>query len=215
MGLSADVLQYLRDHSVSEHPVQQALRDVTAEMEQSMMQISPEQGNFMQFMVQLTGARKCLEVGVFTGYSSLSVALALPDDGIINAFDISEEWTSIGKEHWRRAGVDHKINLSLGPAVDGLDALIAAGESGTYDFAFIDADKENYHNYYERCLTLLRSGGLILIDNVLWSGKVVDATFDDPETSAIRAINSLVANDHRVDKCMVPLSDGITMVRKR
>lgn len=215
IGLSPGVLDYLREHSVSETEVQRELREFTATMEKSAMQISPEQGAFMQFMARITNARRCIEVGVFTGYSALSVALALPADGVIKAFDISEEWTSIGKQYWTKAGVADKIHLAIGPAVDGLNSLLNAGEAGSYDFAFIDADKENYAIYYEKCLSLVRHGGLILIDNVLWSGKVADPEEQDEETNAIRHLNALVADDIRVDRSMLPMSDGITMVMKR
>ena len=215
MGLPPNVLDYLRRHSVKESEEQRQLREYTAGMERSAMQISPEQGRFMQFAVNLIDARRCIEVGVFTGYSSLSVALVLPPDGVIKAFDISEEWTAIGRKYWRLAGVEDKVDLNIGPAVNGLDDLIRAGEEGSYDFAFIDADKENYHKYYEQCLTLLRPGGLMLIDNVLWSGKVADSDVNDPETGAIRKLNAMVAGDDRVEMCMIPLSDGISMVRKR
>jgi len=215
IGLSSGVLSYLRMHSVSETAEQRELREYTAKMEQSAMQISPEQGAFMQFMARLTNARMCIEVGVFTGYSALSVALGLPSEGVIKAFDISEEWTSIGKRYWDRAGVAEKIHLAIGPAVDGLDSLLTAGEAGSYDFAFIDADKENYINYYEKCLLLVKPGGLILIDNVLWSGKVADPDEQDDETKAIRQLNAIVADDTRVEHSMIPLSDGITMVMKK
>jgi predicted O-methyltransferase YrrM len=214
LNLTPELLGYLRAHSFVEHPVQTELREYTAAMPDAIMQISPEQGKFMQFMAQLTGAKRCLEVGVFTGYSSLSVALGLPDDGVIHAFDISEEWTSVGKAHWERAGVADKIKLSLGPAIDGLQKLIRAGEEGSFDFAFIDADKGNYKHYYELCLTLLKPGGLILIDNVLWSGRVADPENQEEDTVAIREINDIVLADARVDQCMLPISDGITIVRK-
>jgi len=215
MGLPPVVLKYLRDHSVTETAEQVELREYTAGMEEAAMQISPEQGSFMQFMARLTNAKRCIEVGVFTGYSSLSVALGLPDDGLIKAFDISEKWTSIGQKYWERAGVARKIDLKIGPATEGLQSLIDNGEAGTYDFAFIDADKTNYQHYYENCLTLLKPGGLILIDNVLWSGNVADPDDNDEDTIAIRNINSHVAQDSRVARCMLPLSDGVTMVLKK
>ncbi len=214
IGLTPELLDYLRSHSITEHPVQTELRDYTAQMADADMQISPEQGKFMQFMVELTGAKRCLEVGVFTGYSALSVALCLPDDGIVHAFDISEDWTAIGKEHWDRAGVGHKIQLTIGPAIESLNSLILSGEENTYDFAFIDADKGNSRNYYELCLTLLRPGGLVLVDNVFWGGEVVNSDNQEPDTLAIREINALIATDSRVDRCMLSISDGITMVRK-
>ncbi len=154
-------------------------------------------------------------MGVFTGYSTLSVALGLPSDGVIEAFDISEEWTSVGKRFWDKAGVADKIHLTIGPAADGLESLLNGGQVGSFDFAFIDADKENYVNYYEKCLALVRPGGLILVDNVLWSGKVADPEEQDEETKAIRQLNALVADDIRVEHSMLPLSDGITMVMKK
>ncbi len=200
---------------MSETSEQKELREYTATMEQSAMQISPEQGVFMHLMARLTGAKRCIEVGVFTGYSTLSVALGLPSDGVIEAFDISEEWTSVGKRFWDKAGVADKIHLTIGPAVDGLDSLLNGGQAGSFDFAFIDADKENYVNYYEKCLALVRPGGLILVDNVLWSGKVADPEEQDEETKAIRQLNALVADDIRVEHSMLPLSDGITMVMKK
>ena len=214
LGLTPELLDYLREHSISEQPVQTELRAVTAAMVDGNMQISPEQGKFMQFMVELTGAKRCLEVGVFTGYSALSVALGLPEDGVIHAFDTSEEWTAIGQEHWERAGVAHKIKLTLGPAIDSLNALIQSGNENTFDFAFIDADKGNSKHYYELCLTLLRPGGLLLVDNVLWSGEVVNSDNQEPDTLSIREINDIIAADVRVDRCMLSISDGITMVRK-
>ena len=179
------------------------------------MQVSPEQGAFMQLLVRLLGARRALEVGTFTGYSALVVAEALPDDGRLIACDVSGEWTAIGRPFWERAGVADKIDLRLQPAVDTLDELIAAGESGSFDFAFIDADKANYDAYYERCLTLLRRGGVIGIDNVLWGGRVADERAQDDDTRAIRALNLKVNADERVDAGMLPIGDGLTLAVKR
>ncbi len=212
IGLSDNVLQYLRRHSVKEHPAQTELREYTASMEKAAMQISPEQGQFMRFLVGLTGAKNCLEIGVFTGYSALTVALAMPEDGKITAFDVSEEWTNIGRPYWEKAGVASKIELHIEPAVHGLQKLVDSGKSGTYDFAFIDADKENYPKYYNLCLELLAPGGLILIDNVLWSGAVADPGKNDPDTVAIRALNEFVHNDNRVESCMIPVGDGLMLV---
>lgn len=207
--------QYIRDISLREHPVLNELRQVTAELEESNMQIAPEQGQFMAMLVRLIGARRTIEVGVFTGYSALAVALALPDDGSVVACDVSEEWTEIGRRHWRKAGVEHKIDLRIAPAVDTLDRLLADGQSESFDFAFIDADKPNYAEYYERCLRLVRAGGLIAIDNVLWDGEVVNHDNMDPETEAIRAMNKLLQHDERVDISLVPIADGLTLARKR
>jgi predicted O-methyltransferase YrrM len=181
----------------------------------AIMQITPEQGAFMAMLVRMIGAKKTLEVGVYTGYSSLSVALALPEDGRITACDTSEEWTAIAQRYWKEAGVEHKIDLHLRPAVETLDELIANGASGTYDFSFIDADKTGYDAYYERSLTLLRPGGMIGIDNVLWSGQVVDQADTSESTAAIRAINRKVHGDQRIDVCMLPIGDGLTLARKR
>jgi predicted O-methyltransferase YrrM len=193
------------------------LREETRERfaERFGMQISPEQGQFMALLVQLMGARKTLEVGVFTGYSSLSVALALPEDGRIVACDVSEEWTSIARRYWEEAGVAHKIDLRLAPAIETLDALLAAGEAGTFDFAFIDADKGNYAAYYERALELLRPGGLVTIDNVLWSGRVADPSVDDADTAAIRELNEQLHRDERVALSLLPVGDGLTLALKR
>lgn len=215
LGLSDNVLQYLRAHSVREHPTQVQLREYTASMEKAAMQISPEQGEFMRFMIGVTGARHCLEIGVFTGYSALTVALALPEDGTITAFDVSHEWTNIGRPYWEKAGVASKIELHIEPAVHGLQRLVDNGKSGTYDFAFIDADKVNYLKYYDHCVELLSPGGLILIDNVLWSGAVADPAVNDPDTVAIRELNSFVYNDDRTDSCMIPVGDGLMLCRKQ
>jgi len=187
----------------------------TQELPTAMMQISPEQAAFMQLIVKLLGVRRALEVGTFTGYSALAVAEAMGADGRLIACDVSLEWTSIGKPYWAKAGVAHKIDLRIGPAVTTLDALIAQGQSGTFDFAFIDADKTSYDAYYEEILARTRQGGLILIDNVLWNGKVVDAADQSESTLAIRALNEKIAADDRVDVALLPLSDGVTICRKR
>lgn len=179
------------------------------------MQIGPDQGQFMQLLVKSLGARKCLEVGVFTGYSALAVALALPDDGRIIACDVSEEYTAIAKRYWERADVTRKIDLRIAPAIQTLDNLLDSGQRGAFDFAFIDADKVNYDAYYERCLALLRPNGLIAIDNVFWSGRVADSAEQDEDTQALRALNAKVGRDERVDVSMVPIGDGVTLVLKR
>ena len=216
LGLTDEIAAYLRSVAVREPEVLVRLREETqGGIRAAIMQITPEQGAFMAMLVRMIGARKTLEVGVYTGYSSLSVALALPEDGRITACDTSEEWTDIARRYWKEAGVDHKIDLHLRPAVDTLDKLIDSGASGTYDFAFIDADKTNYDTYYERSLILLRPGGMIGIDNVLWSGQVIDADDTTESTQAIRAINRKVHDDDRVDICMLPIGDGLTLARKR
>ena len=214
LNLDDTVYQYLLSHSLREHPAQVALREATRTHPHAMMQISPEQGQFMALLIRLIGARRTIEIGVFTGYSALSVALALPDDGKILACDISDEYTRVGVPHWQAAGVAHKIDLQLAPAIKTLDARIKAGEQGQYDFAFIDADKSGYDGYYERCLILLRSGGLIAIDNTLWSGKVA-APSEDADTQALQALNIKLHRDERVDISMLPISDGLTLARKR
>ncbi|MBB5016907.1 caffeoyl-CoA O-methyltransferase [Chitinivorax tropicus] len=216
LNLDDTLYQYVLDHSLHEHPEQAALRKVTAQHERARMQISPEQGQLMALLIKLLGVSRAIEVGVFTGYSALSVALALPPTGYLLACDISEEFTSIGKPYWQRAGVAHKIDLQLAPAVDTLQARIAAGEASSYDFAFIDADKISYDHYYEQCLTLLRPGGLIMIDNVLWGGAVARPADDlDADTRALQALNRKLHRDDRIDLTLLPLSDGITLARKR
>lgn len=215
INLTQTVYQYILDHSVREHIALRELREATAKIEHAGMQISPEQGQLMQMLAKLVGAKRCIEIGVFTGYSSLSVALALPPDGKIIACDVSEEWTSMARKFWEKAGVAGKIDLRLAPANQTLDALLAAGESGKFDFAFIDADKPAYMGYYERCLKLLRPGGLIAIDNTLWSGKVADSTVQDDNTVALRKLNDFVHRDERVDVSLLPVGDGLTLLRKR
>jgi predicted O-methyltransferase YrrM len=213
--LTDSLYDYMNDVSLREAPLLLALREETAELSQRRMQISPEQGQFMALLVRLTGARRCLEVGVFTGYSSLATALALPDAGRIVACDVSEEWTAVARRYWQRAGVDHKIDLRLAPAIGTLDELVAAGHGGTFDFAFIDADKTSYLAYYERTLVLLRTGGLVLIDNTLWSGRVADPEVADADTVALRHFNEVLHRDERVDLSLLPLGDGLTLARKR
>ncbi|GAB4258743.1 MAG: class I SAM-dependent methyltransferase [Saprospiraceae bacterium] len=215
LSLTPELYQYILDVSLRENPVLTELREFTLSLEEANMQISPEQGQFMQMLVKLMGARNCIEVGVFTGYSSLAVALALPADGKIVACDVSEEWTSIGKRFWKKAGVSEKIDLRIAPAADSIQQLLDQGLAGTFDFAFIDADKTGYDSYYELCLQLLRPGGLILFDNTLWSGKVVEENSEDEDVNAIRALNAKLHRDERIDLCLLPLSDGVTMVRKR
>ena len=214
LNLNDTVYQYLLEHTLREHPAQVALREATRTHQYAMMQISPEQGQFMALLIRLINARRTIEIGVFTGYSALSVALALPDDGKLLACDISDEFTRVGVPHWQAAGVAHKIDLQLAPALSTLDARINAGEQGQYDFAFIDADKSGYDAYYERCLKLLRPGGLIAIDNTLWSGKVA-VPAEDADTLALQALNTKLHRDERVDISMLPVGDGLTLARKR
>ena len=207
--------EYIRDVSLREPDVLRRLREETASHPRVSMQISPEQGQFMALLIHLLDVRRTLEIGVFTGYSSLAVALALPEDGRIIACDVSEEYTSVARRYWREAGVERKIDLRLRPALQTLDDLIALGQAGTFDFAFIDADKENYEGYYERCLTLIRPGGLIAVDNVLWSGRVIDAAVQDVDTQAIRAFNQKLHADQRVWLSLLPIRDGVTLVCKK
>ena len=213
--LTPDLSEYIRRVTLREPDLLRRLREETASLPKANMQISPEQGQFMALLIHLLNARKTLEVGVFTGYSSLSVALALPDDGRIIACDVSEEWTAIARRYWREAGVERKIDLRLRPALQTLDDLIALGQGGSFDFAFIDADKENYANYYERALVLIRPGGLIAVDNVLWSGRVIDESVDDADTRAIRAFNEKLKTDERVWLTMLPVRDGLTLAVKK
>lgn len=209
------LLHYIRSVAAPEPEYLTRLREETARDPLARMQITVEQGLFMGMMVRLMGVRRALEVGVFTGYSSLSVARAMPDDGELIACDVSEHWTSIARRYWKEAGVDHKIKLHLRPAVETLDALLASGQAGTFDFAFIDADKVNYGAYYERALQLLRPGGLIAVDNVLWHSRVIDLNVNDEDTVAIRAFNAALRNDTRVDQMLLPIGDGVTLARKR
>lgn len=214
INLTPELERYVLSHSLNEPSLLARLREETARLSQANMQISPLQGQFMSMLTKLTGAKRALEVGTFTGYSALIVALAMPEDGQLIACDVSEEWTSIARRYWEEAKVDHKIELKLGPAVQTLDALIAQGQQGSFDLAFIDADKSNYARYYERALTLLRPGGLVLIDNVLWSGSVADPQIQDEDTQAIRALNALIHEDKRVELSMLPIGDGLSIVRK-
>lgn len=214
LQLSATLHRYLVANSVRETPAQRALRAVTQRMPNANMQISPEQGQFLQLLVRLLGARHYLEIGTYTGYSALCVALAMPKNGRVVCCDLSEEWTSIARRYWTRAGVGRKIELRLGPALSTLDALLSRREAGRYDLAFIDADKENYCNYYERCLKLVRRGGLIAADNTLWYGRVADRRDRSVDTRAIRAFNRRLHRDRRVDVSLVPIGDGLTLARK-
>lgn len=214
--LSDRLYQYLIANSVREADILTKLREETAQHPLVDMQISPEQGQLMGLLVQSIGAKKCLEVGVFTGYSSLVVALNLPDDGRLIACDISDEFTSIARRYWQEAGVSEKISLHIAPALETLDRLLANGESDTFDFAFIDADKNNYAAYYDRCFKLVRQGGLILVDNVLWYGRVADPAMNtDTRTQAIKQINQQIYHDDRVQISLIPIGDGLTIARKK
>ena len=213
LGLSEEVYHYLLQHSLRETQACMDLRAITETMEFGGMQVSPEQGQFMALLVSLLSVNKAIEVGTFTGYSALCVAQALPDDGTLIACDVSDEWTSIGKQYWEQAGVSHKIDLRIGPALDTLASLVE--EQGTFDFGFIDADKVNYLQYYTHILNLLRPGGILLIDNVLWGGSVADPADQEESTRAIRTLNEYIHNDSRVDVSMLPIGDGLTIVRKR
>lgn len=215
LQITPALYEYLMKVGVRESAAAAALRIETAKLPMAMMQISPEQAAFMQLIVKLLGVRRALEVGTFTGYSALAVAEAMPADGRLIACDVSAQWTSVGKPHWAAAGVAGKIDLRIAPAVGTLDELIAQDQSNTFDFAFIDADKSNYDNYYERALKLVRVGGLIGIDNTLWNGAVVDASRQDDDTKAIRALNTKVHGDNRVDVVLLPIGDGLTLVRRR
>ncbi|MEC8434931.1 MAG: class I SAM-dependent methyltransferase [SAR324 cluster bacterium] len=209
------LLEYLRQNSVREPDVLQELREETQKLSNSGMQISPEQGQLMAMLVKLVNARKIVEIGTFTGYSSTVMALAMPEDSQLIAFDISEEYTRTARIFWKKAGVDQRVKLVLGNAKESLKDFLQAGEQESVDLAFIDADKSSYAEYYECCLKLIRQGGLILVDNVLWSGQVADASNHDKDTEALRIFNAALSSDQRVDLCMVPIGDGLTIARKR
>ncbi|MFD2112695.1 O-methyltransferase [Thiorhodococcus fuscus] len=206
---------YVFAHSVRDTDVKRRLREVTASLSESGMQIAPEQGQLMALLVELIGARRIIEVGTFTGYSALCMAEAMPADGTLICCDLSEEWTGIARQFWREAGIEERIDLRLGPALETLDALLAQGLEGQLDMAFIDADKLNYSHYFERCLRLLRPGGLMLFDNTLWGGHVADPDDQEAATQAIRALNDGLLEDDRVTLSLVPIGDGLTLVRKR
>ena len=213
--LDDGLYQYLLSHSLREPALLTQLREETAQHPLAGMQISPEQGQFMAWLIQLIAAKRIVEIGVFTGYSSLAMALALPADGHITACDVSRVYTDIARRYWAQAGVESKIELQIGFAMNTLQRLIADGQAGSYDMVFIDADKCNYTNYYECGLTLLRNGGVLLVDNVLWSGKVADASIKDEDTEAIRALNRLMHQDPRVSLSVLPVADGLAMAIKR
>jgi predicted O-methyltransferase YrrM len=215
LTVTDDIHRYLVAHSVREPAVLARLRAATEKLPEASMQIGPEQGQLMALLAKLIGARRCIEVGVFTGYSSLAVALALPEDGRVLACDVSEQWTAIARRFWREAGVEHKIELKLQPATRTLEQLLAAGEAGRYDFAFVDADKPAYDTYYELLLKLLRPGGLMALDNTLWSGAVANPDEREPNAVALRALNDKLHRDDRIDLSLLPVGDGLTLARKR
>jgi predicted O-methyltransferase YrrM len=213
--LPEPLAEYYASVALREPAIFAELRHETAKLPQAVMQIAPEQGQLMALLVRLMGAKRCIEVGVFTGYSSMAVAGALPDDGELLACDVSEEWCAMARRYWVKAGVQRKIRLVLAPAKQTLDRELEAGKAGAYDFAFIDADKTAYRDYYERCLQLLRTGGLIAVDNTLWSGRVADPADTGADTVALRDFNAFVGRDERVDLCLLPIADGLTLLRKR
>jgi O-methyltransferase len=215
ISMTDKLYSYILEHSLRDHPVLRELREETAKLPNSVMQIGADQGQFLALLARLVGAKRCIEIGVFTGYSSLAVAMALPEDGHILALDVSDEWTSIARRYWKKAGVDHKIELRLGKAMSTLDTLISLRELGRYDMAFIDADKPSYLGYYERCLELVRRGGLIVVDNTLWSGRVADPSNKDVDTIALRAFNDALHHDERIDVALLPVGDGVTLALKR
>jgi predicted O-methyltransferase YrrM len=215
LSLNDRLYDYLLWHSLREPESLARLRAETASHPKVNMQIAPEQGQFMQMLVRLLDARRAIEIGVFTGYSSLAVVLAMPADGRLLACDISEEYTGIARRHWQAAGVADRIELVIAPAKQTLDARLAAGEAGQYDFAFIDADKTGYLAYYERLIALVRPGGLIVVDNTLWSGKVANPAYRDADTVALREFNDILHADPRIDLSLLPLGDGLSLARRR
>ena len=214
LSYTSSLRQYVWQYGLREHPALKELRTETEKLPSSMMQICPEQGALMGNLIRLIAAKKTIEVGTYTGYSAMAVALALPEDGEVVACDVSEEWTSVAKKAWEKAGIANKIDLQLAPASNTLDALLAEGKEGSFDFAFIDADKTNYQIYYEQCLKLIRQGGVIVIDNVLWGGAVTDSNRNDADTEAIRELNQFIATDKRVSISMIPVGDGLTVAVK-
>ena len=213
--VNADLHQYILQVSLREPAILRRLREETAAMPEHNMQIAPEQGQFMGLLIRMMGANRCLEIGTFTGYSSLAIALALDQDGTLLALDTSEEYTDVARRYWDEAGVADKIELRLAPALETLDEMLDADDQRhTYDFVFIDADKTNYDNYNERCLQLVRTGGVIAFDNTLWDGKVADKSVQDADTAALRELNAKLYADERIELSMLPLADGLTLCRK-
>ena len=215
LSLSSDLLGYIREVGVREDGDLRRLREETTAHPHAVMQISPEQGQLLALLLELTGARRAVEVGTFTGYSAMWAAKAMGPQGRIVCLDVNAEFTAIARRHWESAGIADRIDLRLAPAADTLKAMVAAGEAGHYDFAFIDADKTNYDTYYEYALRLLRPNGLIAIDNVLWSGAVIDPKDQTPDTIALRKLSDKIAHDARVTASLVPIGDGLTLARKR
>lgn len=215
IGLNDELQRYILEYSVHEHPLLAELREETARLEQSNMQIAPEQGQFMALMARLIGAKRYIEVGTFTGYSALAVTLAMPDDGRTIACDVNKEWTDIARKYWQKAGLEERILLELRPALKTLEELLVSGCEDTFDLAFIDADKTGYIDYFERCHELVRPGGLIMVDNTLWDGKVANAAEDDEDTEAIREFNGYLREREEIDVSLVPIGDGLTLVRKQ
>jgi len=214
LNLDAILYNYMLEMGVSEPAVLAELREATEKEDFSEMRSASEQGQFMAMLLKLMGAMRVLEIGTYTGYATLWMAHALPDDGEVHTCDVSEQWASLGRRYWEQAGLDSKIHLHLGPALETLDQMLTAGKTEGFDFAFIDADKVNYQAYFERCLQLLRPGGLIVVDNVLWGGRVVDSDDQEESTAAIRAFNEALHHDARVEMVMLPLADGLTLARK-
>jgi len=215
IGVDGDLYDYLLRLGVREPLPLQELREATDLEEMSEMRSAPEQGQFMAMLLRLIGARRVIEVGTYTGYATLWMALSLPLDGKVITCDVSERWTFVAHRFWEQAGVAHKVHLELGPAMKTLDGLLAKGEANAFDFAFIDADKVNYDGYFERCLQLVKPGGIIAIDNVLWGGSVIDADNREVSTEAIRGLNAKLQNDDRIDLAMLPIADGLTLAVKR
>lgn len=214
LNLSDKLYDYILEISLREDPLLAELRAETNRMPEAAMQISPDQGQFMSLLTRLIGAKRVIEIGTFTGYSALCFAQALPDDGQVVCCDISEDFTAIARRYWQRAGLSKKIELRLAPADETIDALLSEGAASSFDLAFIDADKENYERYFEGCLALLRPGGVILVDNVLWGGSVIDPAVDDADTKAIRALNRKLARHSEIELSLLPIGDGLTLARK-
>jgi predicted O-methyltransferase YrrM len=215
IAMTPELRRYVLDVSLREPDVLRRLREETESLPEAGYQIAPEQGQFMALIVRLIAARRIIEIGTFTGYSALAMALAMPADGHLLACDVNATWTAIAQRYWAEAGIVDRITLALRPALATLDALIAEGAAGRYDLAFIDADKTSYPAYFERSLTLIRPGGLIMIDNTLWHGRVLDAASRDPDTQAIRAFNAALSRDERIELSLLPVADGLTLARKR
>ncbi len=213
--ISDTIDHYLRDVITRETPVQRRLREETSRLPMSVMQTTPDQVEFLAMLVKLLGAKRVIEIGTFTGYSALAMALALPENGRLDACDISKEWTDVAKRYWQEAGVSERIKLHLAPAQETLAKFLQQGQAGTFDFAFIDADKQGYDAYYETCLKLVRQGGLIAFDNMLWGGDVADPSVQDVQTRALRDLNAKIRDDGRVDCCLLTVADGIMLARKR